>query len=419
MSTINKTVKPLFGFLTSDFLRLCLAITVFAAGTWQEHVSIGYIVYELTNSEFQLAFAFAVRFLPFLIISNYIGYISDLVSRRTLLIIIMLFGSIALFIMSFLISADFINYYIILFYIFISGSVWSSTMLTQQSYSYDLTGYKYSVKGIAITKGADRIGGMFGGLLSGVLVMKNYRFPFIVSGFLQCIAALILIPNSKTSLYSPKTKTKPKFTEIITILKSNKILLTIVILSCGTEVFGFSHNSLIPVFVKDVLGGDGQDLGFMMSFRQIGGIIGLLSIVLFGSYIKKGLWLLFVIFGFGISLFILGFQNHYIYFVIVSLFVNVFASSCDSLYQIITQRSVENKNRGKAMGAWLFTIGSGPLGYLIIGLLSNFISQNIGNLTSIYNSVGPQMTINITGMILIIISLTSFKYSKKLKEIPA
>ena len=123
----------------------------------------------------------------------------------------MLFGSIALFIMSFLISADFINYYIILFYIFISGSVWSSTMLTQQSYSYDLTGYKYSVKGIAITKGADRIGGMFGGILSGVLVMKNYRFPFIVSGFLQCIAALILIPNSKTSLYSPKTKTRPKF----------------------------------------------------------------------------------------------------------------------------------------------------------------------------------------------------------------
>ena len=94
MSTINKTVKPVFGFLTSDFLRLCLAITVFAAGTWQEHVSIGYIVYELTNSEFHLAFAFAVRFLPFLVVSNYIGYISDLVSRRTLLIIIMLFGSI-------------------------------------------------------------------------------------------------------------------------------------------------------------------------------------------------------------------------------------------------------------------------------------------------------------------------------------
>ena len=156
-----------------------------------------------------------------------------------------------------------------------------------------------------------------------------------------------------------------------------------------------------------------------MSFRQIGGIIGLLSIILFGSYIKKGLWLLFVIFGFGISLFILGFQNHYIYFVIVSLFVNVFASSCDSLYQIITQRSVENKNRGKAMGAWLFTIGSGPLGYLIIGLLSNFISNNIGDFTSIYNSIGPQMTINITGMILIIISFTSFRYAKKLKEVPA
>ncbi len=419
MNTISKSNQPLFGFLTSDFLRLCLAISIFAAGTWQEHVSIGYIVYEMTDSEFLLALAFAVRFLPFLVVSNYIGYISDLVSRRTLLIILMIIGSVALFVMSFFITSSFINYYMILFYIFVSGSVWSSSMLTQQSYSYDLTGYKYSVKGIAITKGADRIGGMFGGLLSGILVMRNYRFPFIVSGFLQCIAALILIPNSKISLYSPKNKTKPKLTEVISILKKNKILLTVVILSCGTEIFGFSHNSLIPVFVKDVLGGDGQDLGLMMSFRQIGGIIGLLSIVVFGSYIKKGLWLLFVILGFGISLFLLGFQNHYVYFVLISLFVNVFASRCDSLYQIITQRSVDNKDRGKAMGAWLFTIGSGPLGYLIIGLLSNFISNNINNFSSMYNSIGPQMTINITGIILIIISLTFLKYAKELKEVPA
>ena len=71
------------------------------------------------------------------------------------------------------------------------------------------------------------------------------------------------------------------------------------------------------------------------------------------------------------------------------------------------------------MGAWLFTIGSGPLGYLIIGLLSNFISKNIDNFSFIYNSIGPQMTINITGIILIIISLTFFKYAKKLKEVPA
>ena len=121
MTSINKPDQPLLGFLTSDFLRLCLAISLFAAGTWQEHVSIGYIVYELTNSEFLLALAFAVRFIPFLIVSNYIGYISDLMSRRTLLIILMLIGSIALFIMSFLITSDFINYYIILFYIFINN----------------------------------------------------------------------------------------------------------------------------------------------------------------------------------------------------------------------------------------------------------------------------------------------------------
>jgi len=32
LSTISKSDQPLFGFLTSDFLRLCLAISIFAAG---------------------------------------------------------------------------------------------------------------------------------------------------------------------------------------------------------------------------------------------------------------------------------------------------------------------------------------------------------------------------------------------------
>ena len=84
-----------------------------------------------------------------------------------------------------------------------------------------------------------------------------------------------------------------KISEILYILKNNNVLLVLIILTITTEIFGFSHNSIMPILVKDVLRGDADDLGFMMILRQLGGIIGILLIIAFGNTQKKGLWLLY------------------------------------------------------------------------------------------------------------------------------
>jgi len=155
----------------------------------------------------------------------------------------------------------------------------------------------------------------------------------------------------------------------------------------------------------------------MMVLRQFGGIIGLASIVVFGYIQRKGLWLLNAALGLGLCVLFLGFANNYYIFIIVILFLNIFASSCDSLYQIIAQKSVENHDRGKAMGAWVFALGSGPLGYMLIGFIISIIKANKipWLLLDIYNSPGPQFALNFNGFILVIITGVAIYYAQKLK----
>ena len=412
--------KSFYPFFNKDFFRLWFAVLLFAAGTWQEHVSIGYLIYELTNSELQLTFVFAVRFIPFLIISNYIGYLADIINRKNLLSLIMLVGSVGMFGFASLIYFEIYNYFIILTYVFLSGCIWSSVMLTQQSYSFDIIGPKFAAPGTALTKGADRIGGAIGGYFAGKLVSRFFHLPFLLSGVFQLLASMMILSNSKLSKFSPDSKksNKPNITEILFILKNNKVLLGIILLTIGTEIFGFSHNGIIPVLVKDVLNGDSDDLGFMMVLRQLGGIAGILSIIIFGHIQRKGLWLLNSALGLAFSVLFLGFANNYYIFIIVIFLLNIFASSCDSLYQIIAQKSVPNSDRGKAMGAWVFALGTGPLGYLIMGLIITFVKSNeISWLPlNLYNSPGPQFALNLNGFILIIIVLIAIYYSQKLKE---
>ena len=47
------------------------------------------------------------------------------------------------------------------------------------------------------------------------------------------------------------------------------------VLASITEVFGFTHMTLLPVFAKEVLGVGPVGLGFMTAVRQGGGLIGL------------------------------------------------------------------------------------------------------------------------------------------------
>ena len=43
------------------------------------------------------------------------------------------------------------------------------------------------------------------------------------------------------------------------------------------------------------------------------------------------------------------------------------AAALDTLGQSLIQRSVEDDERGSAMGVWYFAIGFGPLGHLGLG----------------------------------------------------
>ena len=389
-----KTDNHSLPFFKKDFFRLWFAVFIFSAGMYQEQISVGYIIYELTNSEIHVILMYAVRVMPVLFFSNYIGYIADLINRKKLLSIIMFLGSVGMFLFSLLMYFEIYNYSIIMIFVFYSGCIWSAVMITQQSYSYDIVGPKF--------------------------VSNYFHIPFLLSALYHLCSSILILPNSKIANYSPvrNNKEKPKISEILYIFKNNNVLLVLIILTITTEIFGFSHNSIMPILVKDVLRGDADDLGFMMILRQLGGIIGILLIIAFGNTQKKGLWLLYSALGMSFCVFFLGLSNSNLIFIVVLFSLNIFSSSCDSLYQIIAQKSVSNKDRGKALGAWTFALGSGPLGYLIIGLIITAVNTYdfTGLTNQYYNAPGPQLALNLNGLILILLVLVTFRYATKLRE---
>ena len=131
---------------------------------------------------------------------------------------------------------------------------------------------------------------------------------------------------------------------------------------------------LMPIFAKEILKGNAQTLGFLMSFSGVGALIG--ALYLAGKKSALGLenWIYAASLIFGLGLSGLAFANN-ILVSLVLLFATglgmvVIIASCNTLLQHL----VDDDKRGRVMSLYTMAfMGSAPLGSLCGGTLADKI----------------------------------------------
>ena len=159
----------------------------------------------------------------------------------------------------------------------------------------------------------------------------------------------------------------------VQIIRQNRVLLILMCLAAVTEVFGFTHMTLLPVFAKDVLHVGPIGLGFMTAVRQSGGLLGLTLLASLRDYRGKGLLLFVAAAGFGSGLMAFSVSSNLFFFLVVLALVNACAMSVDTLYKTLMQDSVLDEQRGRAMGSWVLSIGVALVGHLGVGGLASLL----------------------------------------------
>jgi hypothetical protein len=164
-----------------------------------------------------------------------------------------------------------------------------------------------------------------------------------------------------------------------TLLRTDTMLLALMVLTAGAEVLGFSHQTLLPSLARDVLKTGPEGLGVLNAARSVGGIVGLLASMHGGVMAAVGggggLFLA-VLVGFGVSLVGLGAAPYVVGFagvVLVLIVANALGALTDLLAQTLLQLTSPPHLRGRAGGAWVVAIGLAPLGQLQIGALGSLV----------------------------------------------
>lgn len=360
-------------FRFRDF-RLFWASTFFySLGTGMEHVAVGWLVFDITGSAFIVGVAAAARMAPLFFLGILSGAMADWLERRLFLLFIALSGMAVAGIMAVVLLTGEPPIWAVIVLVAAGGCMLAFTLTTRNAYTYDIVGPEHALNGLSLNQMAMQAGGIGGAIISGALIElvgPGWQYLAVGASYLGSALVLLVIGRSTRTAQPPREPVLQNLMGYLRFLRENRLIFILMCLTSITEVLGFTHMTLLPVFAKEVLHVGPAGLGYLTAVRQAGGLLGLALLANLRDYRRKGLLMFIIATGFGVGLMAFSVSAALVYFIIVLAAVNACAMAVDTLYKTLMQSNVPDEQRGRAMGSWVLSIGAAPVGHLGVGGLA-------------------------------------------------
>jgi len=338
-----------------------------------EQVAIGWLVFEMTDSPWMVGVAASARMAPFFFLGILSGAITDRVDRRIFLRLVTVGGSVTAFIMAAMLMVGIDNVWYVIALAAATGCMWAFVMTIRHSYTFDIVGPENALNGLSMNAMGQRIGGVVGSVLAGVVIaLSGVGEQYLVIGAVNIVAVVFLMAARDVGQAAPKERQSviKNLVGYAQLLRENRILMILMLLTGATEIFGFTHQSVLVVFARDNLELGPLGFGFITAIRQGGGALGLLVLAFMGGTRHKGRLMFITAAGFGLGQMAFFWSTNLIVFMFVLAFINACASMVDTLYKTLMQLNVTNEQRGRATGSWVLSIGVAPIGHLGVGAIA-------------------------------------------------
>ncbi|MEC9237911.1 MAG: MFS transporter [Chloroflexota bacterium] len=360
-------------FRFRDF-RLFWASTFFySLGTGMEHVAVGWLVFDITGSAFIVGVAAAARMAPLFFLGILSGAMADWLERRLFLLFIALSGMAVAGIMAVVLLTGEPPIWAVIVLVAAGGCMLAFTLTTRNAYTYDIVGPEHALNGLSLNQMAMQAGGIGGAIISGALIElvgPGWQYLAVGASYLGSALVLMVIGRSTRTAQPLREPVLQNLVGYLRFLRENRLIFILMCLTSITEVLGFTHMTLLPVFAKEVLHVGPAGLGYLTAVRQAGGLLGLALLANLRDYRRKGLLMFIIATGFGVGLMAFSVSAALVYFIIVLAAVNACAMAVDTLYKTLMQSNVPDEQRGRAMGSWVLSIGAAPVGHLGVGGLA-------------------------------------------------
>jgi MFS family permease len=358
-----------------DFRVLWFGAFTSTIGTWMQKVAQNWLVLTMTGpaSAFYLGLDSFLGELPILLFTLIGGVVADRRDRRQLLLASQYVQMTAAFTLAALVYFDVVRIWHILALSVMTGLAQAFGGPAYQSLLPSLVEQEHVPNAIAFNSIQFQLSRVFGSLFAGIAFAAFGAvvcFGLNGASFLAVIVAILSlhirhIPTPST------TRMHQALRGGFAFVHANRGLIGLCVLGFATTFLGNPLLTFLPVFTKNVFGGDVKEYTYLMASAGIGAAAGALVVAWLGRFRHMGRMLLLVQFAYGVLIVLFALTHAYWANALLLFAAGACMVIVSAMLSSLVQLNAPNEMRGRVMSIYMVAFRGGmPLGSLVAGWIA-------------------------------------------------
>ena len=371
-------------------------------------IARGWLVYALTSSALDLAWVTLSFMLPSVLFSLYGGVLADRLPKRRVIAWAQALNFTATLVMAAIIFSGNVAFWDFIWFGFFNGTVLALSMPARQAFVPEIIPERLIFTAMALNTTGWNLSRIIGPAMAGLLIAwlaggdktsaygVGIVYLVIASLYLFSAVTVLKVDVPGKAERDRDGDSLSDMQEGLRYVIAHPQVFALIVLSILPFLFGMPLNTLLPAFNQDVLQGQADDLGYLISAMGGGAIIGSLLMAAMGNLRRKGFWLIVSCLGWGVVTAAFGaFDLQVIALALIAL-IGMLSSWNMSLNRGMLQMAVEGHMRGRIMSIDMMSHGLMPLGVFPISLVAE------------YHGVGAALVVSGCALMVITLLVTFF-----------
>lgn len=340
-------------------------------------VVMGWLVLELTNSQFWVGLIAGLAGVPILILSLVAGAVTDRSDKKRLLIVTRIIPSAVTFLLAYLVTSELIEPWHLVLFALAGGSTMAFAAPAKRAFVADIVERRHLFAANSLSATASNAGEIFGSAIAGYLIAtRGVDAGFYVVGGLYLIGVIFIARVRRR----PQTRTVNETSireDIVAGLKYTRQTQPIlgILLITAVAVFATAIFPLMPVYARDVLNVGASGFGIMSAALGAGFLVGSFLTVFAGNIPRKGLLLVATGAVWDVSMALFGFSRIFPVSVALIFIQGVGGAFFFTVSITMLQSYSSDEMRGRVMSLHGLANSTVPLGMIVGGAVAETISN--------------------------------------------
>ena len=256
----------------SHFFRFLLARGISICAYQMVTVAIGWQMYDLTRSAFNLGMVGLVQFLPSVLLVLYVGHAADRYDRRRLICCAQIAEAMILLLLCLAARGGWLTRDLIFVLVFLIGVARAFEYTAYQTMTPSLVEAEKLPRALAINASVAQGAIIAGPMLGGFIYVAGASVVYAVCVvFFLASAILVLLLNLRKSGAVREPASLARLFAGFAYIRSRPVLLGAISLDLFAVLLG-GATALLPVFARDILHTSSEGLGYLRAAPAVGAL---------------------------------------------------------------------------------------------------------------------------------------------------